>query len=157
MRWRSTELQHLPNFTQQVERYGEAFPVLQHDDMLSFEDGLAVEMQSAALYAFAAARKRAVLCLAHVTNCMAKSDGDFEKSEAAASLSFRSFRDSQVDTAPDAWKKTLQLSTRSSGWKTGEEGAGIDAALRTLTAGSGGWRHAKLCHLLTAAARCARR
>ncbi|NOY94188.1 MAG: nucleoside phosphorylase [Deltaproteobacteria bacterium] len=43
---------------------------------------LAVEMEAAALYAFAQARKRAVLCFAHVTNQMAQSEGDFEKGEA---------------------------------------------------------------------------
>jgi uridine phosphorylase len=40
---------------------------------------LAVEMEAAALYAFAAARKCAVLCLAHVTNQFGRSEGDFEK------------------------------------------------------------------------------
>lgn len=40
---------------------------------------LAVEMESAALYAFAAARNKAVLCLAHVTNQMGRIEGDFEK------------------------------------------------------------------------------
>jgi uridine phosphorylase len=43
---------------------------------------LAVEMEAAALYAFAQARQRPVLCLAHVTNRMAVSGGDFEKGEA---------------------------------------------------------------------------
>ncbi len=43
---------------------------------------LAVEMEAAGLYAFAQARQRPVLCLAHVTNQMAVSDGDFEKGEA---------------------------------------------------------------------------
>jgi uridine phosphorylase len=43
---------------------------------------LAVEMEAAALYAFARARKRKVLCLAHVTNTMAVADQDFEKGEA---------------------------------------------------------------------------
>jgi uridine phosphorylase len=50
---------------------------------------LAVEMEAAALYAFAEARRRPVLCLAHVTNQMAVVGGDFEKGEAdgaAASL-----------------------------------------------------------------------
>lgn len=43
-------------------------------------DGLlAVEMEAAALYAFAEARQRAVLCFAHVTNQMARIEGDFEK------------------------------------------------------------------------------
>jgi len=44
---------------------------------------LAVEMEAAALYAFAAARGRAVLCFAHVTNHMARIEGDFEKGDEA--------------------------------------------------------------------------
>ena len=40
---------------------------------------LAVEMEAAALYAFAAARSRPVLCFAHVTNQMGMKVGDFEK------------------------------------------------------------------------------
>jgi uridine phosphorylase len=43
---------------------------------------LAVEMEAAALYAFACARQQPVLCLAHVTNQMAVHTGDFEKGEA---------------------------------------------------------------------------
>ena len=43
---------------------------------------LAVEMEAAALYAFAAARQRDVLCFAHVTNQLAQIEGDFEKGEA---------------------------------------------------------------------------
>ena len=43
---------------------------------------LAVEMEAAALYAFARARDKPVLCLAHVTNQMAVTSGDFEKGEA---------------------------------------------------------------------------
>jgi uridine phosphorylase len=43
---------------------------------------LAVEMEAAALYAFARARDAAVLCFAHVTNRMAQVTGDFEKGEA---------------------------------------------------------------------------
>ena len=42
----------------------------------------AVEMEAAALYSFAAARQRAVVCFAHLTNQMARIDGDFEKGEA---------------------------------------------------------------------------
>jgi len=45
-------------------------------------DILAVEMEAAALYAFARAREKPVLCLAHVTNRMAVDAGDFEKGEA---------------------------------------------------------------------------
>ncbi len=43
---------------------------------------LAVEMEAAALYAFAKARRRSVLCFAHVTNQMGKIQGDFEKGAA---------------------------------------------------------------------------
>jgi uridine phosphorylase len=42
---------------------------------------LAVEMEAAALYAFAKAGNRQVLCLAHVTNTMAQTERDFEKGE----------------------------------------------------------------------------
>jgi uridine phosphorylase len=43
---------------------------------------LAVEMEAAALYAFAAARGRSVICFAHVTNRMGQIEGDFEKGDA---------------------------------------------------------------------------
>lgn len=46
---------------------------------------MAVEMEAAALYAFAEARQRAVVCLAHVTNQMARTEGDFEKGDAGGS------------------------------------------------------------------------
>lgn len=43
-------------------------------------------MEAAALYAFATARSKPVLCFAHVTNRMAVEEGDFEKGEAGGSL-----------------------------------------------------------------------
>ncbi|MDE8345442.1 MAG: nucleoside phosphorylase [Acidocella sp.] len=43
---------------------------------------LAVEMEAAALYAFAKARGKKVLCFAQVTNQMGQIEGDFEKGEA---------------------------------------------------------------------------
>ena len=43
---------------------------------------LAVEMEAAALYAFARAAGAAVLCLAHVTNTMGQTGQDFEKGKA---------------------------------------------------------------------------
>ncbi len=43
---------------------------------------LAVEMEAAALYAFAEARHKAVLCMAHVTNQLGRVEGDFEKGVA---------------------------------------------------------------------------
>jgi uridine phosphorylase len=62
---------------------------------------LAVEMEAAALYAFARARGKPVLCLAHVTNQMAVASGDFEKGEAdgvAASLAV-------VGAVARAWRR----------------------------------------------------
>jgi uridine phosphorylase len=59
---------------------------------------LAVEMEAAALYAFARARGKPVLCFAHVTNQMGQ-EGDFEKGEAngaTASLAL-------VRAVADAW------------------------------------------------------
>jgi uridine phosphorylase len=42
---------------------------------------LAVEMEAAALYAFAQAANKQILCLAHVTNTMGQTEQDFEKGE----------------------------------------------------------------------------
>jgi uridine phosphorylase len=42
---------------------------------------LAVEMEAAALYAFAQARRKPVVCFAHVTNQMGNIEGDFEKGQ----------------------------------------------------------------------------
>ena len=62
---------------------------------------LAVEMEAAALYAFAQARHRPVLCFAHVTNQMAVIEGDFEKGEAdGSSASLR-----VIATAAGAWRR----------------------------------------------------
>ena len=47
---------------------------------------LAVEMEAAALYAFAEARQKPVICFAHVTNQMARIDGDFEKGAADGAI-----------------------------------------------------------------------
>lgn len=46
---------------------------------------LGVEMEAAALYAFAEARGKSVICLAHVTNQMAQVEGDFEKGDGEGS------------------------------------------------------------------------
>jgi uridine phosphorylase len=47
---------------------------------------LAVEMEAAALYAFAEATGHPVVCLAFVTNQMAQVEGDFEKGEGDGSI-----------------------------------------------------------------------
>jgi purine-nucleoside phosphorylase len=54
-------------------------------DRCRARDILAVEMEAAGLYAFAHARRKHVLCFAHVTNQMAVVEGDFEKGEADGS------------------------------------------------------------------------
>ncbi len=50
------------------------------------QNATCVEMESAALYAFAKARNKSVVCFAHLTNTMAQSEGDFEKGEEMGSL-----------------------------------------------------------------------
>ncbi len=61
---------------------------------------LAVEMEAAALYAFAKARRRPVLCFAHVTNQMGRIEGDFEKGAAdGASASLRA-----ISVAASRWR-----------------------------------------------------
>jgi uridine phosphorylase len=61
---------------------------------------LAVEMEAAALYAFAVARGKSVICFAHVTNQMAQIEGDFEKGEADGTTeALRVIR-----TAAEAWE-----------------------------------------------------
>src|SRR5205823_13882122 len=45
------------------------------------EGVLAVEMEAAALYAFAAARAVPVICFAHVTNQLGCVEGDFDKGD----------------------------------------------------------------------------
>jgi uridine phosphorylase len=68
---------------------------------------LAVEMEAAALYAFAEARGKPVICFAHVTNRMARIEGDFEKGEADGSIDALAV----VVAAAKAWSK--QKSTPS--------------------------------------------
>jgi uridine phosphorylase len=62
---------------------------------------LAVEMEAAALYAFAKARGKAVLCFAHVTNQMALIEGDFEKGEADGSVDALAV----IRAAAEAWHR----------------------------------------------------
>ena len=45
-----------------------------------------VEMESSALYAFAKAKNKDVICFAHLTNTMAQQKGDFEKGDDFGSL-----------------------------------------------------------------------
>lgn len=57
--------------------------VLERGTALGFA---AMEMESAALYALAQARDLPIVCLAHVTNVMAATTGDFEKGEAGGAI-----------------------------------------------------------------------
>lgn len=59
--------------------YRETPDAIAHAESLGI---VAVEMEAAALYAFAAVRERDVICVAHVTNTMATQGDDFEKGEA---------------------------------------------------------------------------
>jgi purine-nucleoside phosphorylase len=70
---------------------------------------LAVEMEAASLYAFAAARMRPVVCLAHVSNQLGCVDGDFEKGDhngAAGSLEL-------VMALAAAWRREVQTVERA--------------------------------------------
>jgi uridine phosphorylase len=63
---------------------------------------LAVEMEAAALYAFAEARSKPVICFAHVTNQMARIEGDFEKGDADGSFAALAV----IVAAAKAWTKS---------------------------------------------------
>lgn len=60
---------------------------------------LAVEMEAAALYTFAAERDRPVVCFAYVTNEMGQGDSEFEKGDANGSTAALEI----VDAAMTAW------------------------------------------------------
>ena len=49
-------------------------------------NAVCVEMEAAALYAFAKAKNKNIVCFAHLTNTMAQTEGDFEKGEEMGSL-----------------------------------------------------------------------
>jgi uridine phosphorylase len=67
---------------------------------------LAVEMEAAALYAFAAARNRPVICFAHITNAMARHDGDdFEKGEADGAVASLALLDAALSAAGGNFKR----------------------------------------------------
>jgi purine-nucleoside phosphorylase len=63
---------------------------------------IAVEMEAAVFYAFAEARAKDVLCFAHVTNQMARIEGDFEKGENDGSNAALAV----VAATARAWRKT---------------------------------------------------
>lgn len=63
--------------------YRETQPAI---DQMAQEKVTCVEMEAAALYAFAQAKNKKVLCFAHLTNTMAQEEGDFEKGAHMGSL-----------------------------------------------------------------------
>jgi len=65
---------------------------------------LAVEMEAAALHAFATAKRRSVVCFAHVTNTMAQTNGDFEKGEADGATATLAV----VAAAARSWRSTAE-------------------------------------------------
>ena len=71
------------NFTHDGLEYG----IIGNVVGAAFSEGiLTVEMEAAALYAFAQARSQNVVCFAHVTNQMGNVENDFEKGVAQGSL-----------------------------------------------------------------------
>lgn len=50
------------------------------------KDITCVEMETAALYAFAEYKNKQVICFAHLTNTMAQNEQDFEKGEQFGSI-----------------------------------------------------------------------
>ncbi len=64
---------------------------------------MAVEMEAAALYAFAEARGKPVVCFAHVTNEMGLIENDFEKGEADGNKAFMEL----IAAVARAWRTTI--------------------------------------------------
>ena len=85
-------------------------PFRETDEMITAcrERGiLAVEMEAAALYAFATVAGHTIICFAHVTNQMAQIAGDFEKGDHAGSQTVLHVLDQTVR----CWSQRQQAST----------------------------------------------
>ena len=65
---------------------------------------LAVEMEAAALYSFARAAGVQILCLAHVTNTMGRSERDFEKGEADGTADALAVLEAIVRRVASEWR-----------------------------------------------------
>ena len=68
---------------------------------MKYENVTCVEMESSALYAFAKAKGKKVICFAHLTNTMAQKQNDFEKGESFGSLDTLKL----VETVLETFKK----------------------------------------------------
>lgn len=78
----STAFEHLPTPMHRGAMWTTDAPFRETPEAIQFaqaEGLLGVEMESAALYAYAEAAAKDVVCFAHITNQMAQVDGDFEK------------------------------------------------------------------------------
>lgn len=73
------------------------------------EGVLAVEMEAASLYAFAEAKRKPVVCFAHITNQMGMVEGDFEKGEADGTV--ESLR--LIEAVAACWKNQRSRERRS--------------------------------------------
>ncbi|NVO17034.1 MAG: nucleoside phosphorylase [Rhodoplanes sp.] len=79
---------------------------------------LTVEMEAAALYAFAEARDVPVVCLAHVSNQLGCVDGDFEKGDGNGVLGSMAL----ISTLTSAWRASRAFASEA-GTGSREEGA----------------------------------
>lgn len=75
--------------------------------MARAEGILAVEMVAAALYAFAEARRKPVLCFAHIINQIGQS-GDLEKGEANGATASLALIHAVVEAYLDTWSRQDQ-------------------------------------------------
>ncbi len=69
---------------------------------------LAVEMEASALYAFAKACNKSLVCFAHVTNMMGNIEGDFEKGEAEGSRDALNL----LSVTAKKWLSTLDIGVK---------------------------------------------
>lgn len=80
-------------------------PFRETEEAIAFarsENLLAVEMEAAALYAFAEAKGKPVVCFAHVTNEMGTIENDFQKGEAEGNKAFIEL----IVTVRRSWRAT---------------------------------------------------
>ncbi len=81
-------------------------PFRETDDAIQYArklDIMGVEMEAAALYAFAKAREKPVVCFAQITNQMGNVENDFEKGEVGGSLAALEL----LDQATSIWLDQL--------------------------------------------------
>ena len=77
-------------------------------DMRRREGVLAVEMEAAALYAFSAARRCPVICVAHVSNQLGRVEGDFKKGDGNGACSSMNL----LSAFSEAWRRTPRTDRR---------------------------------------------